>query len=126
MGCVRLVPAEGRDALPIPDIIRRLQDEFNYVLADPEEGRDDVGNVIAATLRLSKVWTGGEERVAALQAVQQEAVYVWFGDDASLTAGCCLKPGWELWFGRVSEVNGPARPLVERAGTVIGYVVQDG
>src|SRR5262245_59963660 len=119
MGCVRLVPAEGRDSLPNPDIIRRREDEFAYVLADPEEGQDDVGNVIAATLRLSKVWTGGEERVAALQAVQQEAVYVWFGDDASLTAGCCLKHGWELWFGRVAEVSGPARPLVERAGRAL-------
>jgi hypothetical protein len=126
MAFVKLVRPDGRDALPVADIIRRLRDEFEYVVADPEEGQDDVANVIAATLRMSAVWPGGEERVAALQAVQREAVYVWFGDDASLTAGCCLKPGWELLFGRGVEVDGPARPLVERAAVAIGYVVEDG
>ncbi len=115
MGCVRLNPPEGRDALSVADTIRRLRDEFDYMVADPEEGRDDVGNIIAATLRLSAVLSGGEERVAALRAVQEDAVYVWFGDDAGLTAGCCLKPGWGLWFGRETEVGGSARPLVERA-----------
>ena len=96
------------------------------MLADPEEGRDDVANVIAATLRLSRIWPGGEERVTALRAVQEEAVYVWFGDDPGLTAGCCLKPGWELFFGRVAEIRGPARPLVDRAAAALGYAAEDG
>ena len=126
MGSVRLVPSKGRYALPVADIIRCLQDEFAFVIADAEEGKDDVANVIAATLRLSAVWPGGEERVAAPQAVQREAVYVWFGDDASLTAECCLKPGWDLFFGRKTEVDGQARPLVERAAAAIGFAVVDG
>jgi hypothetical protein len=125
MAHVNLVPPDGRDALLVADIIRRLRDEFHYLVADPEEGQDDVANIIAATLRLSAVWPGGEERVSELQEVQREAVYVRFGDHANLTAGCCLKPGWGLFFGRAIEVKGPARPLVDRVAAAIGYIVED-
>ncbi len=43
MAFVKLLPPEGGDALPVADLIRRLEDEFSVVDADPEAGQDHVG-----------------------------------------------------------------------------------
>jgi hypothetical protein len=126
MAYVKLLPPEGRDPLPAAEVIRRLRDEFAVVDADPDAGQDHVADLIVATLRLSATLPGGEERVAALRAAQQEAVYLIFGDDLRLTAECCVQPGWPLFFGRRDAMNGPARPLVERAAAALGYVVDEG
>jgi hypothetical protein len=41
-------------------------------------------------------------------------------------ARCCVIPDSELFFDSPEEIDGPARPLVERAASALGYVVFDG
>src|SRR6188474_492336 len=89
---VKLFSPEGRDSLPVEDVVDRLRDEFTIVDADPDQGQDHFAGMIAATLRFSDALPGKQERLEWLQSVQEAAVYVSFGDDYSLMAGCCLMP----------------------------------
>lgn len=123
MAFVKLLPPEGGDVLQVADVIRRLKNEFSIVHTDAEAGRDHIADIIAATLRFSDRVPGKQERIAWLLSVQESAVYVSFGDDLAVSASCCVKPDSELFFGNPDEVDGPARPLVERAASVLGYRV---
>src|SRR5579883_1896764 len=126
MAFVKLLPPEGNGALPVADVIRRLGDEFAVVDADPDEGQDHVAGMVVATLRFSDALPGKQERLAWIQSVEDAAVYVSFGDDLGTMAGCCVMPDSELFFGSPDEVDGPARPLVERAASALGYTVFEG
>jgi hypothetical protein len=126
MAFVKLLPPEGGNALPVADLIRRLENEFNVVDADPDTGQDYVAGMIAVTLRVSDAVPGKQERLAWFQSVQDAAVMVSFGDDLGLVASCCVLPDAELLFGSPDEVDGPARPLIERAAAVLGYEVFEG
>jgi hypothetical protein len=126
MAFTKLFPPEGRDALPVTGVIARLQDEFKIVNADPDEGQDHVAGMIAATLRFSDAVPGKQERLAWFQSVQQSAVYVKFGDELSLLASCCVTPDSALFFDSPEELHGPARPLLERAASTLGYTLFDG
>jgi hypothetical protein len=126
MAFVKLFPPKGSDALPIADVIHRLEDEFSIVDADPEKGQDHVADMIVATLRFSDAIPSKQEQVARLQSAQGGAVYVSFGDQRSTMARCCVIPDSELFFDSPEEIDGPARPLVERAASALGYVVFDG
>ena len=125
MAYLKLFPREGCDALPVADVIRRLQDEFAGVDADADAGQDHVAAMIAATLRFSDSLPGKQARLSWLQSIQNEAIYVSFGDDLGLLASCCAMPGSELFFDSPDEINGPARPLVERAASALGYTLYD-
>jgi hypothetical protein len=125
MAFIKLFPPEGRDALTVKEVISRLRDEFDVVDPDPDAGRDHVAGMIAATLRLSDSLPGKQERLAWLQSIQNDAVYVSFGDDVGLVASCCVKPGSELFFDSPDEIDGPARPLLKRAATALRYTVYD-
>ena len=116
MAFVKLFPPEGRDALPVAEVVRQLEEEFAVVHADPDAGRDHVSGMVAATLRFSDSLPGKQERLTWLQSVQDAAVLVSFGDDMNVVAVCCVMPDSELFFGSAEEVDGAARPLVERAG----------
>ncbi len=124
MAFVKLHPRG--DALPVAEIVRRLQEEFAAFEADPDEGRDRVADMIVATLRLPDSVPHKRTRLAELQVVQNQAVLVTFGDDWHCAASCCVMPGAELFFGSRSEVDGPAREAVERAAEVLGYDLQQG
>lgn len=126
MAFIKLLPREGHKALPVKDAIRRLRDEFDVVDADPDAGQDHVAGMIAATLRFSDSLPGKQERLAWLQSVQKDAVYVSFGDDLGLVASCCVKPDSELFFDSPDEIHGDARPLIERAASALGYTVFEG
>jgi len=126
MSFVKLFPPEGREALPVADVVRRLEEEFAVVDADADEGQDHVAGMIVATLRFSDELPGKQEHLAWLQSVQNSAVYVSFGDDLGTMACCCVIPDSELFFGSPDEVDGSARPLVERAANALGYTVFDG
>ena len=82
--------------------------------------------MIAATLRFSDALPGKQERLAWLRSVQNEAVYVSFGDELGLVASCCVKPDSELFFDSPDEIHGLARPLLERAASALGYTVFEG
>ena len=126
MAFIKLFPPDGSDALPVAEVIRRLRDEFDVVEVDPDQGRDHVAGMLAATLRFSDALPGKQERLAWLQSVQDEAVQVSFGDQRNTVASCCVMPGAELFFGTSDEVDGPARPLVERAASALGYTLSQG
>jgi hypothetical protein len=76
MAFIKLCPPQGRDPLPVADVLRRLRDEFNFVDVDADAGQDHVGGMIAAALRFSDSLPGKQERLAWLQSVQDAAV-VW-------------------------------------------------
>ncbi len=122
---MKLLPPEGRDALPVKTIIRRLRDEFMVVDADPDAGQDHVAEMIAVTLKFSDSLPGKQERLAWLQSIQKDAVDISFGDDMGLVASCCVWPGSELFFGSPDAIYGAARPLLERAAKSLGYTVYD-
>ena len=126
MAFVKLFPPEDGNALPVDDVIRRLRDEFEVVDVDPDAGRDHVAAMIAATLRFDDSIPIKHEQLARLQSVQEGAAYVSFGDDLGKMASCCVMPDSELFFDSRDEIDGPARPLVERAGAALGYTVYDG
>jgi hypothetical protein len=90
MAFIKLFSPEGHDALKVDDVIRRLRDEFEVVDVDVDAGQDHVAGMIAATLRVSDLLPGQQERLAWLQSVQKDAVYVSFGDDLGLLASCCV------------------------------------
>jgi len=125
MAFIKLFSPEGRDPLPVKQVIRRLRDEFKVVDANPDAGQDHVAGMIAATLRFSDSLPGKQERLAWLQSIQDDAVYVSFGDDLGLVASCCVQPASELFFDSPDEIDGPARPLLERAAKALGYTVYD-
>lgn len=126
MAKVKLVPLEGCSALAVGRVLRLLRDEFTQVEDDRDEGREHVAQRMAATLRFAETVPGKQERLAALRASQLDAVYVTFGDDFEVRAGCCVMPDTDLFFGSPDEVDGPARPLVERAARALGYRVREG
>ncbi len=126
MAFLKLFPPEGGEALPVADVIRRLGDEFAVVDADPDAGQDYVAGMIAATLRFSDAVPGKQERLTWFQSLQDEAVLVSFGDDLGLLASCCVMSGAELFFDSRDEIDGPARPLVERAASALGYTLFEG
>lgn len=125
MAFIKLFPPEGRNALPVEEVIRRLRNEFNLVDVDPDAGQDHVAGMIAATLRFSDSLPGKQERLAWLQSVQNDAVYVSFGDALGVIASCCVKPGSELFFDSPDEIDGPARPLLQRAANALEYTLYD-
>lgn len=125
MAFVKLLPPEGHDALPVSEVIERLRDEFAVVDVDADAGQDHVAGMIAATLRFSDAIPGKQERLAWFQTIQSDAVMVSFGDDLGLVAMCCVMPRSELFFDNTDEIEGPARPLVERAAVALNYTVSD-
>ena len=98
MAFIKLIPPEGRDALSVKQVIRRLREEFKVVDADPDAGQDHVAGMIPATLTFSDSLPGKQERLAWLQSIQDDAVYVSFGDDLGTVASCCVQPASELFF----------------------------
>lgn len=100
MAFIKLFSPDGRDALSVKEVVHRLRGEFDVVDADPDAGQDHVAGMIAATLRFSDSLPGKQERLAWLQSIQNDAVYVSFGDDLGLAASCCVQPGSELFFDR--------------------------
>lgn len=125
MAYVKLLPPDT-GALPVAEVVRRLRAEFAVLDSDPDEGQGHVAGMIAATLRFRDDLPGKQERLAWLQSVQHEAVYVTFGDDpAGPCAWCCVMPDSELFFDDRDAIDGPARPPIERAGRALGYTVSD-
>jgi hypothetical protein len=84
-----------------------------------------VAAMIAATLRFSDDVPIKQLQLAKLQAVQDAAVYVSFGDNLGLAASCCVMQGSDLFFDKPDELNGPARPLLERAASTLGYTLYE-
>lgn len=88
MSFIKLFPPEGRGALSVDEITERLREEFDEFIADVDEGQNHVAGMIAAIFRFSDDLPGKQEQLEWLQSIQDDAVYVSFGDDLSVMA-CC-------------------------------------
>jgi hypothetical protein len=123
MAYLVLYPPDRHDVLPVPEVVKRLQDEFEVVDIDSDAGRDHVAGKIAATLRLPDCIPDKQQRLERLQAIRDKSLHVSFGDDWGLLASCYVIPDSELVFDGSFEVQGPARSLVERAAGALGYIL---
>jgi hypothetical protein len=121
MAFLKLFPFGGHDWLAINEVLDRMRTEFRFVNADPDGGQDHVGDVIAATLRFSDDLPHKQAQLADLQSVRDSAVYVTFRDSDDVAASCCLMNDCALFFDSADEIDGPARPLVERLAGALNY-----
>ena len=126
MAFIRLSAPDDSQWLPTDVVVERLRREFGVVNPDHAAGRDYVGRMIAATEKFSDRIPGKQERLAELRRVHDAAVRVAFGDSGDNLAQVCLLPDTPLFFGTVEEVDGPARPLVDRCARVLGYELHEG
>jgi hypothetical protein len=109
MAFIKLWPPENHPWLPISEIIRRLEDEFAFVHADPDAGQDHVASMIAAVHRFSDDMPGKQERLDTFRSLQESAVVVTFADDQlGPAAFCCLLRDSELFFDSPDAIDGPA------------------
>src|SRR5438128_2602263 len=126
MAFIKLFPPEQGPAFDVAELLRRLSAEFDYIHADSEAGRSHVADMIAATLRFSDALPHKQQQLADLRSVHDAAVYVTFGDSEESVASCCLLPERPLFFDGPDEIDGPARPLVERCAKILGYELYEG
>lgn len=126
MAFIKLLPPESGESLSVSRVIELLDDEFELFESDSEAGRDHVGDMIAATLRFDDRLPGKQDRLNWLRTIQADAVMIAFSDGSGSVAQTCVMPDSELFFGSPDEVDGPARPLVERAARVLCYEVFEG
>ena len=98
MAFIKLIPHEGREVLPVDEIINRLRTEFEEVKVDEDQGRDHVGKMIAAVLKFSDSVPGKAEQLRHLQTLQMSSVYVTFGDEEYPYAARSVMSESELFF----------------------------
>jgi hypothetical protein len=85
-----------------------------------------VDDLIAQTLRSTEAAPLKQAQLEWLQSVQEDAVFVSFGNTPDRVASCCLLPKSDVYFHSAEEIQGALRPLVERCAVVLGYdVVED-
>jgi hypothetical protein len=121
MSFIALCPPDGRDPLPVTEVVRRLRDAFPLVRLDADRGRNYVGRIIAGMVQDRHTLSRKQSRLAELRETQDQAVWVSFGDADEVLANCCLLPGKELFFCHPNELRGPARPLLERCAAALRY-----
>ncbi len=126
MAFLKLIALETSGPLPVKDVVRRLTEEFHIVEVDEDGGQDHIASMIAATLRFSDELPGKQDQINRLLSLQETAVWVSFGDDLQVMTGTCVTTDPELFFGSRDDVDGPARPLVERAAVALGYELYEG
>ena len=121
MAFLKLFLFEGQDWLPMNEVLERMRTEFRFVDVDSAGGQDHVDDIIAATLRFSDALPHKQAQLADLQSVRESAVYVSFRDSDYIEASCCLMKDQGLFFDNPDEIDGPARPLVERLAGALNY-----
>jgi len=121
----RLEPDDGSHLLLVPVVLFRIQQEFAYMVSDEEVGRIHVEQMkkdIHANTQNMIVRT---ERLKNLEQVQNQAVYVRFGDNpASETEylSTVLIPGEPIKINYESAQHGDqSRPLLWRFASMLGY-----
>jgi len=124
----KLIPADGTSYLAPEEVVRRLNDEFEVVETDVEEGRDHVQSMI---LQFIKMQTGGKAgcdvHIERLQNVRDAAVMVVIADDIRSQDGrlrFAVIPEEPIivgyWSGRHQRL---AEPLLQRCSQALGYSV---
>ena len=78
----RLVPKANQRYLSPDEIVRRLEDEFGYVVADREAGADMVGDMIAQFLRMR----APQELIESHRKAQEQAIRLLVADEPTTEA----------------------------------------
>lgn len=117
----RLVPPDGKSKFTAAEICRRIEDEFQFVELDAEEGKDHVGKMIEAFVRLNAPQAILDWHVK----VRDSAVFVWVSDDPSEELAYVTfvaMDGGDIFIGYCSqEHEDRARPIVKRCQAALGY-----
>lgn len=126
MAFLKLLPREGHSLRSVASVVSILRGTFMAVEIDRERGQEHVADMIAAVSRFSDSLPHKQPMLKALESVQAEAVYAYFGDAEDEMAGCCILPDDGLFFDGDAEIGGRARLTVERAAKALGYVLHEG
>ncbi len=119
----KLTPADGKSYLAADEVLRRLRDEFGFVEADAQQGREHVQGMVRRFLK-----AGAEETIDRLQKGRDEALMVVIADEAHSQDGrlrFAVIPGEPIivgyWSGRHRRL---AEPLLKRCAEALGYSVE--
>jgi hypothetical protein len=116
------MPHPGQDFLEPEDVIERLKDEFNYVVADREQGADHVSSMIAKFIELN----APQQFIDDCLAGQDRSYWVSVADDDATEddIGFILQPGVGPLIGYHSQHHeDAARPLLERCAATLNYQI---
>jgi hypothetical protein len=118
----RLMPHPGQDFLEPEEVIERLKDEFDDVIADREQGADDVGSMIAKFIELK----APQQFIDECLAGQDRSYWVSVADDPTSEddISFIIQPGVGPLIGyRSKQHEDAARPLLERCAAALNYQI---
>jgi hypothetical protein len=123
-----LLPINGNPYLPPKEVIRRVERAFAYVEATSDGARERVQEWMS---QLAFVAAGGraahyDEDLARLEAVQDGALYVCFGDELDERAllSMLMVPGQPLYLEPPEEApREKTEALIARCAQALGYAV---
>ena len=113
------------------EVVNRINAVFAYVEASEDEGRQHVRDVITQLQAMMKDGTSPPDRqyLAHLRRVQDQAIYVYFGDNPGAENEClatAIIPGEPILFDYSSpDHEQGARPILERCAIVLGYDIAE-
>ena len=121
----RLLPPEDGSKLTAAEICRRIDDEFEYVEFDADEGQDQVGSMIETFVRLRAPKAILDWHVN----VRDSAVHVWISDDPSdelaYVTFVAMDDG-DVFIGYSSQQHEDrARSIVKRCQSALGFEWMD-
>ena len=127
----RLISKTETGYLSPREVVNRINAVFAYVEASEDEGREHVRDVIAQLQSMMREGTIPHDRqyLAHLKRVQDQAIYVYFGDNPGIEIEClstAVIPGEPILFDYSSpEHEQAARPILERCAIVLGYEITE-
>lgn len=113
------------------EVVNRINAVFAYVEASEDEGRQHVRDVITQLQAMMKDGTIPQDRqyLAHLRRVQDQAIYVYFGDNPGAENEClstAVIPGEPILFDYASPDHEQcSRPILERCAIVLGYDIAE-
>jgi len=127
----RLLSKSDTGYLSPREVVNRINAVFAYVEASEDEGREHVRDVVAQLQSMMKEGAIPQDRqyLAHLKRVQDQAIYVYFGDNPGAENEClgtAIIPGEPILFDYASpEHEQAARHILERCAIVLGYDINE-
>jgi hypothetical protein len=119
----KLSPSNGSPCLEPAEIARRLHDEFASCKVDSEQGRDDVGDMLAKLLALK----APQSLIDEVMTGRDRALRITVADDAlsDNDLSFFVRPGDGFLIGyRSAQHEAAARTLLLRCALALGYEVK--
>jgi hypothetical protein len=118
----RLEPTAGRPYLEPKELARRLRDEFAFCAVDAEQGRDDVGDMLAKLIELK----APQAMIEEVTAGREQSLRVTVADDMASDKylSFIVRPNDGLLIGYYSAQHEAAsKPLLERCAQALSYEI---